>query len=304
MTGRHLTPEQLVACRDHELDDREALEHLSDCRTCRERLSDTRMMTFYLRTGEKHEAAPHPGVEVLAAYLDGALARPDADAIEAHAGSCESCTLRLIHLRRSLRGRPEAEASPQLLESARRQLRTPHPRRPLGRALVEAAGKAWLRFRYLPEPADQEFAALPSAIEARPLEETRSLSAASSRRARLMARFHWGKSQPAEAPLMDELREVSLESDLESTLEVDAGPVRLTLAGRRGRPGAELTICARNAVTKDPVASLELTLIPAHEAPLTVTTDAQGCAVIALQRGESRLRIYVDPVSELILRYS
>ncbi len=112
-----------------------------------------------------------------------------------------------------------------------------------------------------------------------------------------------GESPPDEASMLEEMREVSLEGGLGKTLEVDAGPVRLTLAGRPGLPGAELRICARNAVTNDPVASLELTLIPEHEAPLTVATDAQGRAAVALPPGESRLRIYVDPVSELILRY-
>ncbi len=303
MIGRHLTPEQLVAFRDHESDDREAREHLSVCGTCRERLSDTRMMTFWLRAGEAREPTSHPEIEVLGAYLDGALDRSDADAVEAHVRTCESCVARIIHLRKSLRGRTGTTASPHLLERARRQLRTPHPRFPLGRAVVEAAGGAGLRFRYQPESAARMYAALPAAVEAAPLRTVRSPAAASSRRARIGLRFRRLEEQPVEASMIGSVHEASFEHGLGKTLDIDAGPVRLTLEGRLGTVGAELKITALNVGTNELAAGLELTLIPEHGAPLTVTTDAEGRAGVELQKGESRLRIYSSPTFELILRY-
>lgn len=302
MIGRHLTPEQLVAYRDRELSDREALEHLSACRTCRDRLADTRLLTCFLQPGEKQQQSSHPGAEALIAYLDEALSPSDADAVERHTRSCESCAARLIQLRRSSRGRPEADASPQLLERARRQFRTPHPRRSLGRALVEAAGKAWLRFNYQPDFGALPFSATLTAARPEPSLPLRSPSAASARRARLLHRLIQGGRVIAEAP-MRAMREAVLERGSGRTLEIDAGPVHMELVGRPVPDGAELVISVRNAATKEPAGALELALIPERGAPFTTATDSRGRAAFSLPRGESRLRIYTEPVFELVLRY-
>ena len=102
---------------------------------------------------------------------------------------------------------------------------------------------------------------------------------------------------------MRAMREAVLERGSGRTLEIDAGPVHMELVGRPVPAGAELAISVRNAATKEPVGALELALIPERGAPFTTATDSRGRAAFSLPRGETRLRIYTEPVFELVLRY-
>lgn len=314
----HLTPEQIVAYRDGELQDPAAVRHLATCETCRARVTEARLMRDLLRPPRGRQPCLHLADEkTLAAYFDHALSARQTAKVESHLRSCDHCVAQLVALQEATLQPAETSPPPALVERVKGQFGARRERRSLGRVLVEALEGLALRIisssmlTIAPYPALREMGSAPVPIP------PSHPSAASARRRRMAQRFEIHEDIATDAfefitqpivPLVGAAVSAPLPSrspalGTEVPLEFKADMVHLTITIVRNRRGAVLTITAHDISSQTPAQGIELTLVPEQDAPITAKADRQGSARFRLLPGESSLLVHAQHLWELRLNF-
>ncbi len=280
MAASHLTPEQLAAARDGDLDAPEAISHLESCLDCQARLREARFLRILLARPES-TATPHPDPEELAAYLDGRLSRRRLGRVEGHLAACAQCFADLEGIGSQVSGLTPAEETPPawVVERAIRSLRPPTPLN-LGTLIVEWLDR--LRLRLVP-PIEQTRLAGPQYLFDLP----RTAPSFLARSSMMSAAEEVGGGRP----------EVSAPSPAPSQrlaptpVIVHAGLLTLRIAVEERPTGITLTLHLTSTTDGSPVPGVELTLQREGASSEVATTDPGGLTELSLAEGRSTLSI-------------
>ena len=317
MAQEHLDTAQLLAIyKEGDIGDRAALEHLASCAECQRSFDDSRWLLVLRRLRGIVEAGPHPSSDELAAYRSHALSSRRTAQVERHLRSCDRCAAAYRRDRVVDQKLAYSSPAPSLLKQVQRSFR-PRPLRQLGTVLVRRLGEQ-LGMLFVPGfdgsiaerklsstgLRQMDFTVGAPAPRARRTEHPAS---ASERKRRLKPRADdtFGGSVP-EAIEETTLRRVASHESGRGVvaapavrISADDRDLVLELALKKGRLFLKL-ISSRKDTS---VHGIRVRVAKKGTDPSEAVTDHDGCLLLPLESGTSKITIHANPPFALDLEF-
>jgi hypothetical protein len=303
MRKKHLSREQLIAFRDGELEDRQAIEHLAGCPDCQRAFDDSRWLLALARIREEASESEHPDRDELSAYLSQALSSRRAEGIARHLRTCDLCLARYHRLRRAEAALDYSSPAPALLRATQRRFRSRPRILELGALVLAKAGDAiGLLYRPAPELVPDEMIRDFAGLADRPRvvrQEKRLVGPPPLRKKRRAMAIR-------EEQKLRKVRKIPAERIAEQTLSasppagarspgsftvVEAGPLALIFDAGLDEDRPVLSVLALDRESGDPRAGLFVVVEAEDGTRDEAVTKSDKAARLFLRRGSSTLLI-------------
>jgi hypothetical protein len=278
MAQSHLSTEQLLAFRDGDLTDTNAVEHLAGCRLCQEAFDDTRWTLMLRRLPGIVDAGEHPSMDELLAFRSYAMSSQRVLEIRRHLRSCPRCLAIYGRVRAQDKRAAYSSPSPEMLRRARRRFR-PQRIRTLGTLLVTRIGEG-LRALFMPEPS------LDTPLPRNSMRDARHPGSA---RRRAAMDYLASESEAPEAARCVSNPIGSGEPQRAARFEVEGRMIEFTPLARAR--GSYFGVRVRTVAPGISVGGVRIRIVSEDGTKTEAVTDRNGATELAFPPGRSTIRI-------------
>jgi len=289
------------------LDDKRIRDHLSTCFQCRSRLKDLSLTMTMVCSPGSDAPGEHVPSEIMAQYVEDTLSIQQNRAVEVHMAHCRRCLADLVSLRTAT-GMPLKQAPPEAVAaSVKEQLNDFRLVTPLGELLLSSyEDEVNLAFEPAYEPDEPEIYKEKMAEKRFPFKKSTDLNSCIEpvkQRSRSRMSVSMPDAMEPDAGNISGITDAGIPS--EPTLEyvpVDTALIFFWLAEVDGKQ--VLMIEIQDLDGSEPLAGVEIIVLPARGEPVIYATDDSGTASLAVHADPSTLRIHLEKIYELDLRHA
>lgn len=301
----HLKPEELMEYFDGTLDDNRVRDHLSTCFQCRSRLKDLSLTITMMSSPGSEAPDKHVPSEIMAQYVEDTLSIQQNRAVEDHMAHCRRCLADLVSLRTAT-GMPLKQAPPEAVAaSVKEHLDDYRLVTPLGELLISSSeDEGTLAFEPVSEPDEPEIYKEKMAKNRFPFKKIADLKSriepATQKSGSRMSVSMPDATEP-DAGSVNYMTAAHIPSGPQGEyIPVDTALILFNLAEVDGNQ--VLMIEVQDLDGSEPLAGVEITVMPARGEPVIYATDDSGTAVVPVPKGPSTLGIFLEKSYELDLK--